>query len=338
MARAFRAAAVQAAPVFLDRDATIEKACDLIADAAREGARLIVLPEAFVPAYPAWVWVLPLTRRAEIAQLYAELVSQSIAVPGPETERLAAAARAARAFVTIGVNERNDQASRTTLFNTLLMFDDEGRLRRRHRKLMATGGERMVWAASQEADLVVEDTPLGRLSGLICWENYMPLARYALYAQGAEVHVAPTWDRSEQWLATLRHVAREGRAWVIGCCQALHRSGVPARYAFLNAFPPGTEWINPGNSAIVDPEGLVVAGPLEAREGILHAEIEPGRAQGSRWIFDAAGHYSRSDLFTFAVNDGAQASVAAPRAKAKMRRRAKSAARSRARARRGTRR
>ena len=308
----FRAAAVQAAPVFLDRDATVEKACDLIADAAREGARLIVLPETFIPAYPAWVWVLPLTRRPEIAALYRELVEQSIEVPGPEVERLAQVARAAQAWVAIGINERDRDRSRTTLYNTLLVFDDEGRLRRRHRKLMPTGGERLVWTPSESADLEVEATPFGRLSGLICWENYMPLARYALYSQGAEIHIAPTWDRSEQWLATMRHIAREGRVWTISCCQALHMDQVPSRYAFKNAFPPGTEWINSGNSAIVDPDGVVVAGPLESREGILYAEIDPGRAAGSRWIFDAAGHYSRGELFDFAVRDGA-ANEAKPR-------------------------
>jgi len=308
----FRAAAVQAAPVFLDRDATVEKACRLIVEAAREGAKLILLPETFVPAYPAWVWVLPLTRRAEVAALYRELVEQSIEVPGPEVERLAQVARAAQAWVAIGINERDRDRSRTTLYNTLLVFDDEGRLRRRHRKLMPTGGERLVWTPSESADLEVEATPFGRLSGLICWENYMPLARYALYSQGAEIHIAPTWDRSEQWLATMRHIAREGRVWTISCCQALHMDQVPSRYAFKHAFPPGTEWINSGNSAIVDPDGVVVAGPLESREGILYAEIDPGRAAGSRWIFDAAGHYSRGELFDFAVRDGA-ANEAKPR-------------------------
>ena len=315
--RTFRAAAVQAAPVFLDREATVEKACDLIASTALDGARLIVFPETFVPAYPAWVWVLPLTRRAEVVELYGELVEQAITVPGPEVERLAAAARAARAFVAIGVNERNADRSGTSLYNTLLLLDPEGRLLRRHRKLMPTGGERLVWTPSERADLVVEDTPLGKVSGLICWENYMPLARYALYAQGAEIHLAPTWDKSEQWIASMRHIAREGRAWVIGCCQALHRDHVPDRYAFKDAFPAGTEWINVGNSVIVDPDGTVVAGPLEAQEGVLFAEIDPTRAAGSRWIFDAAGHYSRSELFDFAVRDyggdGAAASPKRPR-------------------------
>lgn len=163
----------------------------------------------------------------------------------------------------------------------------------------------------------------------------MPLARYALYAQGSEIHLAPTWDKSEQWLASLRHIAREGRAWVIGCCQALHMSQVPARYAFKTAYPVGTEWINSGNSMIVDPDGVVAAGPLEAREGILYAEIDPGRAAGSRWIFDAAGHYSRGELFDFAVRDGA-GKAAKPRRKSAPRaaRRAKTKARSRRKARR----
>src|SRR5262245_23192766 len=292
-AKPFRVAAIQAAPVFLDRDATVAKACDLIADAGREGARLMVLPETFIPAYPAWVWVLPLTRRPEVAALYRELVEQSIDVPGPEVERLGAAARAAQAWVAIGVNERDQDRSRTTLYNTLLVYDAEGNLRSRHRKLMPTGGERLVWTPSEQADLEVQSTPFGRLSGLICWENYMPLARYALYSQGAEIHLAPTWDKSEQWLATMRHIAREGRAWVISCCQALHMDHVPDRYEFKNAYPAGTEWINSGNSVIVDPEGVVKAGPLDSREGILYAEIDTGRAAGSRWIFDAAGHYSR---------------------------------------------
>ncbi len=301
--RPFLAAAVQAAPVFLDRDATVEKACGLIAGAAREGARLIVLPETFVPAYPAWVWLLPPTRRADLAALYRDLVEQSVTVPGPEVERLGRAARDACAWVAIGVNERNAERSGTTRYSTLLMYDDEGRLVSRHRKLMPTGAERLVWTQGERADLKVHDTPLGRLSGLICWENYMPLARYALYAQGAQIHLAPTWDKSVQWIASMCHVAREARAWVIGCCQALHRDHVPDRLPFKDAIPRDAEWINVGNSLIVDPEGVVVAGPLAGREGILCAEIDQGRAAGSRWIFHAAGHYSRPDLFEFAVRE-----------------------------------
>jgi nitrilase len=310
----FLAAAVQAAPVFLDRAATVEKACALIADAASRGAKLIVLPETFVPAYPAWVWFLPLTRRAEVMQLYRELVENAVDVPGPDVDRLGVAARDAGAWVAIGVNERNAGRSGTTLYNTLLLFDDSGRLIERHRKLMPTGGERLVWTPGEPVPLKVHDTPHGRLGQLICWENYMPLARYALYEQGAQIHLAPTWDKSDQWLASMRHIAREGRVFVIGVCQALRRDQVPDRYAFKDTFPAGLEWVNVGNSLIVDPDGVVLAGPCEGREEILFAEIDPGKASGSRWIFDAAGHYDRPDLFMFAQR-GAPAvnNEAAPR-------------------------
>ena len=311
--RPFVAAAVQAAPVFLDRDATVEKTCELIAQAAGKGAKLIVLPEGFIPAYPAWVWFLPLTRRPDIAMLYRTLVEQSIDVPGAETERIGRAAREAGAWVVIGVNERNAEASGTTLYNTLLTFDDQGRLVERRRKLMPTGGERLVWSAGPPVPLAVHETPLGRLGGLLCWENYMPLARFALWEQGAQIHVAPTWDKADAWVASMRHIAREGRVFVISVCQAIHRDQVPDRFPFKDVLPANLEWLNVGNSLIADPDGNLLAGPLEAREDILLAEIDPGRAAGSRWIFDAAGHYHRPDLFTFAQR-GADAPAPATRA------------------------
>ena len=303
----FLAAAVQASPVFLDREATIDKACALIANAARAGAKLIVLPEAFVPGYPAWVWYLPLTRRADIAMLYRALVENAVSVPGPEVERLGQAAREARAWVAIGVNERNVMKSGTTLYNTLLVFDDAGRLVERRRKLMPTGGERMVWAPGEPVVPQVHDTPFGRMSGLICWENYMPLARQAVYLGGTQIYLAPTWDKSDMWLASMRHIAREGRVFVIGCCQAIHRDQIPDRWPFKDALPANLDWVNVGNSVMVDPEGTVIAGPLAEKEGLVTAEIDPGRATGSRWIFDAAGHYDRPDLFELKIMVGDQA-------------------------------
>jgi len=318
----FLAAAVQAAPVFLDRDATVEKACALIGRAAAQGAKLIVLPETFVPAYPAWVWFLPLTRRADVAALYRELVEQSVDVPGPEVERLGRAARESGAWVAVGINERNAGKSGTTLYNTLLIFNDRGELVDRHRKLMPTGGERMVWTPGEPAPLRVHDSPFGRLGGLICWENYMPLARFSLYEQGAEIHLAPTWDKSDQWIASMRHIAREGRVYVIGVCQALHRDQVPDRLPFKDALPAGLQWINVGNSLVVDPEGVVIAGPVAEREEILLAEIDPGRAAGSRWIFDAAGHYNRPDLFRFEVRAEAPAAANGARVRRQKGRRA----------------
>jgi len=292
---------VQHPPVFLDRDATVGKACGLIAEAAREGAKLVVFPEAFIPAYPDWVWVLAARERKALGALYAELVANAVTVPGPETARLGAAAKAAGVQVVIGVNELNAEASGASLYNTLLFFDAEGRLHARHRKLVPTGGERLVWAQGDGSTLAVHDTPLGRLCGVICWENYMPLTRYAMYAWGAQIYVAATWDRGEPWLATMRHIAREGRVYVLNACTALHRDDVPDRLDFKRLYPPGREWINAGDSAVVSPEGEFIAGPLHERHGILIAEIDPAQFAAARWMFDPAGHYARPDVFQLIV-------------------------------------
>ncbi len=297
----FRLAAVQTAPVFLQREATLDRACDCIREAASHGARLVVLPEAFVPTYPLWVWYVPAGDSRTLRGLYAELVEQAVTVPGPATERLGAAARAAGAAVAIGVNERNAEASGTTLYNTLLLFDDEGRLRGRHRKLVPTGGERLVHGQGDGSTLAVHDLGFARVSGLVCWENYMPLARYALYAWGAEVHVAPTWDRGEPWLSTLRHIAKEGRVYVVGSCSAVRRTDVPERYDFASRCLPATDWLNPGDSVIVDPDGKLLAGPAHEEETILYAEVDPRALSGTRSQLDIAGHYARPDVFELRV-------------------------------------
>lgn len=302
----FTVAVVQHAPVFLDRDASVEKACALTAEAAAQGAKLVAFPEAFIPAYPDWVWVLPARERKALGALYAELVANAVTVPGPETERLGAAAKDVGVQLVIGVNERNAEASGSSLYNTLLFFDAGGRLYARHRKLVPTGGERLVWAMGDGSTLAVHETPLGRLCGAICWENYMPLTRYALYAWGAQLYVAATWDRGEPWLATMRHIAREGRVFVLNACMALHRDDVPDRLEFKRLYPPDRAWINAGDSAIVSPEGAFLAGPLHERHGILTAEIDPAQYAGSRWMFDAAGHYARPDLFQLTVRRAAR--------------------------------
>jgi nitrilase len=298
----FLVAAVQAAPVFLDRAATLEKACGLIQRAAGAGARLVVFPEAFLPSYPFWVWHVPAGESATLRELYAELVAQSVTVPGPETARLAAAAREAGVAVAIGIDERNAEASGSSLYNTLLLFDEHGSLRARHRKLVPTAGERLVHAPGDGSTLAVHDLGWARVSGLVCWENYMPLARYALYAWGTELHLAPTWDRGEPWLSTLRHIAKEGRVYVVGCCTALRRSDVPDRWAFKERWMAGVgEWINPGDSAIVDPDGKLLAGPAHEEETILLAEVDPRRVHGPRFQLDVAGHYARPDVFELRV-------------------------------------
>lgn len=299
----FRIAAVQAAPVFLDLDATIEKACALITEAGANGARLVVFPEAFLPTYPFWIWFVPAGRTAVLRELYAELLDNAVSVPGDATARLAEAAREAGTCVAMGMNEINAEASATTLYNSILYIGSDGQILGKHRKLVPTAGERLVHAQGDGSTLDVYDLPIGRLSGLICWENYMPLPRYALYAGGVELYVAPTWDRGEPWISTLRHIAKEGRMYVIGCCSAVHRDSIPERYGFMQDFlPADLEWINPGGSAIVDPDGKFVVEPVMKREEILYAEIDPAQLRGPRWQLDVAGHYGRPDVFRFEVD------------------------------------
>ena len=303
----FRIAAIQASSVFMDLDATIDKACRLIEEAANERATLAVFPEAFVPAYPVWVWFIPPGHTHPLRALYTALHENSVSIPGPETERLGEVAADCHITVAMGVNERNSEASNSTLYNTLLYMGPDGQLLGKHRKLIPTAGERLVWGQGAEGDLEVFDLPFGRLSGLLCWENYMPLARYALSAWGEQVHVAPTWDRGEPWISTMRHVAKEGRCFVVGACQAFHKDDIPDALEFKAAYLDAVDgWINPGLSVIVDPDGKIVAGPLDSEEGILYADVEPHQLVGPRWQLDVAGHYARPDIFELRVHRGAR--------------------------------
>lgn len=298
----FTVASVQAAPVFMDRKKSIAKACALIRRAAKKGARLVVFPEAFVPTYPDWVWTVPPGRAETERELYGELLDQAVAIPSDATDALCRAAKSAKAYVVIGVNEVNVEASGASIYNTLLYIDDRGQIMGKHRKLVPTAAERLVWAAGDGSTLEAYDTSLGKLGGLLCWENYMPLARYAMYAWGTQIYVAATWDSSDGWLATLRHIAREGRCFVIGSCIAMRRDAIPDRYEFKSLYPADHEWINVGNSAIVNPDGYFIAGPVEKKEEILYAEIESKQVRESHYWFDVAGHYARPDVFQLSVN------------------------------------
>jgi nitrilase len=292
------AAAVQAAPVFLDRDATVDKAARLIKEAAGDGARLIAFPEAFVPTYPDWVW--RTTPWADgPARWYERLLDQAVVIPGPATARLGKAARAAGAYVSVGVNELDG----ATLYNTQLWLGPDGDVLGVHRKLMPTGGERLVWGYGDGSTMPVLDTPIGRLGGLVCWENYMPLARYSLYSQGIDIHVAPTWDNSDMWVPTMRHIAKEGRMHVIGVTFCLRGSDIPDDIPGRDDIYGGDDdWLARGNSCIVGPEGDLLAGPLEGSEGIVAAELDLDRARLSRRQFDPVGHYARPDVFRLEVN------------------------------------
>lgn len=294
----FRIAAVQAAPVFLDLEATLDKACGLIRQAADGAAQLVAFPEAFVSGYPVWVWFIPPGKTRPLRDLYTRLHRSAVSIPGPEIDRLRAAAAEANVAVAIGVNERNSEASDSTLYNTLVYIGSEGQLLGRHRKFVPTAGERLVWGQGDGSDLEVYSLPFARVGGLLCWENYMPLARYTLSAWGEQVHIAPTWDRGEPWTSSMRHIAKEGRCFVVSVCQAFHRDDIPDDLAFKAEYLGDVDgWVNPGLSVIVDPDGKPVAGPLEAEEGILYADVEPHQLVGPKWQLDSAGHYARPDVF-----------------------------------------
>ncbi len=299
----FRIAAVQATPVFLDLQQSLAKACDLIAEAGKNGASLACFPEAFLPGYPVWVWFIPSGHTHPHRDAYYQLHSNSIDIPGPETDRLCEAAKDAGVTVAIGVNERNSEASGSTLFNTLLYLGADGEILGKHRKLVPTVGERLVWGMGDGADLEVYDTPPARVGGLICWENYMPLARHALSAMGAQLHLAPTWDHGEPWLSSMRHIAKESRCFVVGCCSAMRKDDIPDRFSFKEKYMEKVgEWINTGGSVIVDPDGKIVAGPAHEEETILYADVERHQLVGPRFQLDVAGHYGRPDVFDFRIN------------------------------------
>ncbi|MFC5175334.1 carbon-nitrogen hydrolase family protein [Nocardioides taihuensis] len=296
-----RVAAVQATPVFLDREATADKVCALVGEAAGRGAELIVFPESFIPAYPDWVWRTPAWRDAAFMQL---LHANAVSVPGPTLERIGEAASAASAYVVIGVTEIEGG----TLYNTLLYLGPDGQVLQRHRKLMPTGGERTVWGMGDGSELGVIRTPFGVVGGLLCWENYMPLARAAIYAQHCDIYLAPTWDNSDTWVATLRHIAKEGGQFVIGVAPLLRGSDVPEPLRGT-LYGVDDDWMSRGYTTIVAPGGEVIAGPVSEREEILYADLDVAAVHAQRRMFDPVGHYARPDVFTLHVDTRAKRAV-----------------------------
>lgn len=299
---AIKIACVQASPVFLNKEKTVEKACRLIRKAGKNGAKLAVFPEAFISGYPDWVWVVPNSKSKILNDLYYELVQNAITIPDKLTGKLCNAAKQAKINVAIGVSEKNTESSNASLFNTLLFIDDKGKIAGKHRKLVPTGGERLIWAQGDGNTLNVFNSSIGKIGGLICWENYMPLARQTMYNEGAQILVSPTWDKSENWQQSLKYFAREGGVFVVSSCMALKMKDVPDRYEFKKFYPDGREWINTGNSCIVNPNGQLIAGPVEKKEQILYADVNFEEIIKAKRMFDAAGHYSRPDVFEFKVN------------------------------------
>jgi nitrilase len=291
-------AAVQGTPVFCDREATIEKVGRLTKEAAGHDAELVAFPEGFVPTYPDWVWR---TTPWSDGDWYNRWVDQCVDVPGPAVDALAAIAREHSVYLAIPVNERDGG----TVYNTILYFGPEGAFLGKHRKLVATGGERLVWGMGDGSTLTTFDTPFGRVGGLTCWENYMPLARAAMYEQQIDILLSPTWDNSEVWPLSMRHIAKEGRCYVLGITSCLRASDVPADVPGRDEiYGDESDWMSRGNTLIADPYGHVLAGPVSETETILYAEVDPTVTRNARREFDVVGHYARPDVFRLDVNRG----------------------------------
>ncbi len=306
-----RVAAVQAAPVLFDWEATVEKACRLTAEAAAQNAKLILFPEAFIPAYPRGLsfGIVVGSRRPEGRRTWQRYWENSIEVPGPATEALGAAAQQANAYLAIGVIERDSQSSGGTLYCTLLYFSPDGRLMGKHRKLKPTAGERLIWGEGDGSTLPVFETALGKIGGLICWENYMPLARMTLYSKGVEIYLAPTADARDTWQSTLRHIACEGRCFVLGCNQFVTKDMYPSDLDGIEELVNQPEILCRGGSAIISPLGEVLAGPLFNQEGILFADLDLREVARAKLDFDVVGHYARPDVFQLIVDERPKLSV-----------------------------
>ncbi|HKU57654.1 MAG TPA: carbon-nitrogen hydrolase family protein [Gaiellaceae bacterium] len=307
MERPVKVACVQVEPVMLDREATLDKLEKVAADAAKEGAELVVFPETFVPIYPSSRWAKAFAgwEGTGAKETFARLARESVAVGSPAERRIGAAAQELGIWIVTGVNEVEPERP-GTIYNSLLYHSPSGELALHHRKLVPTNHERLVWGQGDGRGLTAVETGFGRLGGLICWENYMPLARVALYESGIEIYVASTADDGEAWQQTLVHIARESRSYVVAPAHFQQESSYPDDFP-LAAEIRGAGTIGRGGSAILAPDGSYLAGPLYDEEGILYAELDPARLLAERQRFDPVGHYSRPDVLHLDVSPAARA-------------------------------
>jgi nitrilase len=304
-------AIVQKPPVFLDKHKTIESAVAMVKEAAGNGAELVVFTEVFIPGYPTWIWRLrPGVDWNLSEELYERLLKNAVIMESDDMVPLYEAARKYKISIVCGIEERDSKLSQSTLYNTVLTIGADGTLLNRHRKLMPTNPERMVWGFGDGSGLKVAETPAGRIGTLLCWENYMPLARYALYSQGVEIYIAPTYDSGDDWIGSLQHIAREGCCWVVGCGNLLKGSDFPDDFPEKSKlYPDADEWVNPGDSVVIAPGGKIAAGPMRKETGVLYCDIDREKVGIARRALDVAGHYSRPDIFTLHVNTRPQSPV-----------------------------
>ena len=295
-----RVAVVQAAPVLFDARKSLQKLADLSADAARLGAELVVFPEAFVSGYPKGhdFGVSVELRSPEGRDEFRRLFGSAIEVPGEATEAIGTVVKDHAVHLVVGVIERDGG----TLYCTALIFGPDGILLGKHRKLMPTAMERVIWGSGDGSTLPVVATELGKIGSVICWENYMPLLRTAMYARGVELYCAVTVDDRETWLPTVTHIALEGRCFVLSACQFLHRTDLPSGYP-TGRFPVGQDVLIRGGSCVISPLGQLLAGPEYGEECILTADLDRADLARAKFDFDVVGHYSRPDVFRLEVNE-----------------------------------
>ena len=300
MFEAFKVAVVQASPVVFDRERTLEKLCSLAGEAARKGARLVLFPEAFVSAYPRGLdFGAVVGNRTDAGRRdFQRYWESSVDVPGPAVDALAKTARTHDIHLVVGVVERDGG----TLYCTVLFFAPDGSYLGKHRKVMPTASERLVWGFGDGSTMPVFDTPLGKLGAVICWENYLPLLRAAMYAKGIELYCAPTADMRDSWIASMRHIAVEGRCFVLSCNQFNRRKDFPTDYRTPFGDDPETV-MSRGGSCIVDPFGNFLAGPNVDGEAILIADIDRSQIVQGKYDIDVVGHYARPDIFQLFVDE-----------------------------------
>jgi len=304
-------AIVQKSPIFLDKKKTIAIAVTTIEEAASHGAKLVVFTETFIAGYPTWIWRLRPGGDWNLSeQLHLKLLNNAVNIESDDLKPLIEAARKHNITIVCGIEERDGKLSQSTLYNTVITIGPDGTLLNKHRKLMPTNPERMVWGFGDATGLKAVETPVGRIGTLLCWENFMPLARYTLYAQNVEIYIAPTYDSGDGWIGSLQHIAREGRCYVVGCGNIMQGSDFPDDLPEKSMlYPDQDEWVNPGDSVVIAPGGEIIAGPMRKEKGILYCDIDIEKVALAKRVLDVAGHYSRPDIFTLQVNNKPQTPI-----------------------------
>lgn len=306
-----KVAVVQAASVLFDKAASVAKACNLVEAAGKNGSKIVLLPEAFIPAYPrGFSFGMKIgSRNEEGRALWKRYWDNAIDTSGQEVQSLGKAAKKAGVYLAIGVIEKDGASCGETLYCSLLYFSPDGELMGKHRKLKPTASERLIWGEGDGSTLSAFSTEFGKLGGLICWENYMPLARMAMFGQGVEIYLAPTADARETWQATMRHVACEGRCFVLACNQYVTKEMYPQNLETIEEIADQPDVMCRGGSVIIAPSGEVIAGPLWDKEGILYADLDLDDITKAKIDFDVVGHYARPDVFQLKVNTTPRSAV-----------------------------